>query len=573
MARRHRDGSWKGEFSPHTEYQTRPLEWIVKYLGVPENTIRWSLNEHYPDHKWDGDKDPFIQVLEGIAAGRDVGVESATGTGKTFLLACIVYWFIACFEDSLVITVAPTEDQLLTRLWKEIGRLFPRFERHFPQAQYLPSGKLRMKPAVSGKEVWAADAFICGVGADEVAATRAAGLHAEHMLIITEETPGIHPAIMNALHETRTDDHNLHLAVGNPDYRGDPLNEFCNLETVLNVRASALDHPNIVSGKRIIPGAIGKRRLADRTARLGKGSRLYLSRIQGICPSESADALIRWEWCKAAAAKWSDPSYREGVEGLGADVASVPTGDAAAIARGKGACLINVRAFQVMEGPSSVGVEIAHLVKSRKIDPRHVGVDGVGVGAAAIDASRALGVKVRNLNGGYKAVPELDEDLRWSETSVDIEGRIIAMGPKVLESERYGLLRDQMYYRMREDLMMGNIALPDDEELFQDLTTPTWKTEGGKIKVETKESVIKRLRRSTNKGDAAVYWNFVRRRSPVSQTAVESRLDEPNRDIGLEKLLANLGRQRVAKERQMDKVFNAAVKARRRARLTKRRVY
>jgi hypothetical protein len=39
-----------------------------------------------------------------------------------------------------------------------------------------------------------------------------------------------------------------------------------------------------------------------------------------------------------------------------------------------------------------------------------------------------------------------------------------------------------------------------------------WTTRNGKIAVESKDDIIKRLRRSPNKGDAAVYWNWVRRR-------------------------------------------------------------
>jgi len=52
----------------------------------------------------------------------------------------------------------------------------------------------------------------------------------------------------------------------------------------------------------------------------------------------------------------------------------------------------------------------------------------------------------------------------------------------------------------------------EDEELFNDLTAVTWKTQGGKIIVESKEDIKKRLGHSPNKGDAAVYWNWVRPR-------------------------------------------------------------
>ena len=64
---------------------------------------------------------------------------------------------------------------------------------------------------------------------------------------------------------------------------------------------------------------------------------------------------------------------------------------------------------------------------------------------------------------------------------------------------------------MREDLRKETVDLVYDEELFSDLTTPTFKTVTGVIKVASKEEIKIRLGRSPNKGDAVIYWNGVRR--------------------------------------------------------------
>ncbi len=55
----------------------------------------------------DAPPDPLAVIAESIALGRDVGVESATGTGKTYEAAVLSLWFIACFADAIVITTAP----------------------------------------------------------------------------------------------------------------------------------------------------------------------------------------------------------------------------------------------------------------------------------------------------------------------------------------------------------------------------------------------------------------------------------------------------------------------------------
>ena len=191
-------GQWKGSTQAHVAYQKKPLEWIVKYLEVPERTLRWSLNPGYTKHEWDGDRDPLVKAFCALADWKNCGIESATGVGKTYVAACIVFWFIACHENSLVITIAPKETQLLTQLWKEIGALWPRFRKHFPQAELL-SGMIRMRPGEdAAKMSWTAMAFVCGVGADEEIAGRAKGFHREHMLFVSEETQSIHAAIMKS---------------------------------------------------------------------------------------------------------------------------------------------------------------------------------------------------------------------------------------------------------------------------------------------------------------------------------------------------------------------------------------
>ena len=548
---RKRRGVWKGTVTAHVAYQTRPIEWIVEKLGVPESTLRWSLAPEYKNHTWDGDSDPIVKMLESLAAGKDTGIESATGTGKTFTAACTIMWFLACFENAIAETWAPKMDQLLLNIWKEIGRLWPRFSKLFPEAELL-TGKIRMRPMDgTGKETWAATAKVAGVGADEEAATKAQGTHAEHLLIITEETPGIHPAIMTSLDHTRTADHNIHLALGNPDHRQDTLHRFCMRDAVTHIRISALDHPNIVTGRAIVAAAIGPRRLAERTAEYGLGSRLYQSRIRGISPAESTEALVKWDWCVAAAKRYDDPEFRLGVLGLGADVANSENGDKAAIARFQGRCCTEVVSM-VCPDANVFGAMLAKEIKdpANPIDPRYVGVDPIGVGAGAVNELRRLGVKVRHLGGALRAVPGLDTDVLWSETT-DVDGAIKPAGPTVVDAQRFNNLRSQVWWTLREDFRLGRIAIPYDEALFMDLTTPEWEPKNGVICVEKKEEIVKRLGRSPDRGDALCYGNFVRRRAPVHHRTVPGYENpKPNIDYGLEKMIAR--EQKRLKQRDAD---------------------
>jgi hypothetical protein len=97
-----------------------------------------------------------------------------------------------------------------------------------------------------------------------------------------------------------------------------------------------------------------------------------------------------------------------------------------------------------------------------------------------------------------------------------------------IDVELFNNLRSQMWWQLRDDLQHGRVALVEDDELFNDLTSVTWKTQGGKIVVESKEDQKKRLGRSPNKGDAAVYWNWVRARDwePEQMKPPASTLEE-----------------------------------------------
>jgi len=73
-------------------------------------------------------------------------------------------------------------------------------------------------------------------------------------------------------------------------------------------------------------------------------------------------------------------------------------------------------------------------------------------------------------------------------------------------------IRAAVYWKMRESLDPARnptIMLPPDDDLASDLSTPHWKTmPGGKIVIESKDEIRKRLNRSPDKGDAVclVWW-------------------------------------------------------------------
>jgi len=473
-------------------------------LGVDPRTIDWKLSREYRGHRWDGTPNPMMEILGNLAAGQWTAVFSATGVGKTFLGACILMWFLENWEDSLVVTTAPKAEQLRLHIWKEVQRLHPHFG--LGELQML---RLRMRPPLDS---WLAVGFVAGVSADEASnsATRAQGFHAQHMLIILEETPGIHQAVLTAFQNTSIAPHNMIVAFGNPDSQYDTLSYFAQQPRVRSVRISALDHPNVVChNPSIVPGAQtleGVEMLRQRYG--GEDHPMYQSRARGISPLQSQTALIRWEWCQRSAAS---EVWREGPKALGVDVANSETGDRAAIAVGSGSRLMSVRDFQCPNA-NQLGSEIHQLMQVEHIAPELVGVDGIGVGAGTVNELHRLGSQIVDIQSGEQADPVWTNDVRMAE--------------------QFKNLRAQMWWQMRLDLQFreeSGLVLPDDRELWVDLCTPQWGTRDGKIFIEPKEEIRRRLGRSPNKGDAAVYWNWTRYRRGGAAVTSEDLVPEARR--------------------------------------------
>ncbi len=480
-------------------YRRDPLAYFEERLGIRKETIDWSLIPEYKDHKWDGTENPFKAIADALVNHQWVGVESATGTGKTHFGALIVFWFLECFENSIVVTTAPKQDQLMLHIWKEISKLNPKFGKG-----ECTSLKLRMNP---GQDDWLAVGFVAGIIANEESNTKAQGFHAEHMLIILEETPGVPLPIINAFKNTSVAPHNLILAFGNPNHQLDTLHRFCQLPRVRHIRISAFDHPNIVLGNPLyIPGATSQEGVNGIIDEFGEGSPMALSRTRGISPAQASDALIRIEWCLQAVDRFgkilemwekdssTDPRIPqdEGGTGLGdwamgVDVANSESGDKASIALGIGNVCLSVEDFQCPDA-NQLGHQVYLLIKEKGISEKRVGVDGVGVGAGTVNTLREYGLRYKGIN------------IQSGNAPVKLKDR----------AEQFNNLRSQMWWQCREDLRSGEIAMPNDTELIADLSAPKFETNNKVIVVESKETIKKRLGRSPNKGDSFVYWNWVR---------------------------------------------------------------
>lgn len=526
-------------------WRRNPLLWVTERLGEDIKDYCWSAMEGYDAHKWDGDINPLAQAWqvlgdsygETIDKGQPefkyVAIESATGCGKTRWLARLVFWFLDCFPNSLVVTSAPSDTQLKMGLWAEISMLYPRIKELRPHSAKWQL-RLAMQPDIADdtmsaaekarnqQNAWHAIGFTTGVKADETSSNKARGFHRKNMLIILEECTGIPLPILTAFQNTSTGNTNYIVAVGNPDNEFDTLHQFSIQPDCRSFRVSAFDFPNIVLKTEVFAGAVTQGSINSRALNYGEGSPLYNAMVRGISPSQSADALIRSEWLDNVIGKefpQNDP-LTDCYNGVGVDVANSPDGDKACLAFGRQNKLEEVQEFHC-DNATHLAYNLVYdeaelmnkgytdyhtkTIHDFDIDPQCVGVDAVGVGVATINAFKDLDITVTPLQGGC-----------WDEA---IPKEIVNVAGKDTEKPmyRFSNLRGQMAWELREDIRLGKIAIhiTDQEVMLQlkrELCIPKYATKGNYIEIESKEQIKKRLGgKSPNIFDAVMYWNWVRK--------------------------------------------------------------
>lgn len=206
--------------------------------------------------------------------------------------------------------------------------------------------------------------------------------------------------------------------------------------------------------------------------------------------SDDPNQLIKAEWFEAA---YENPAEK-GMQSLGIDVARYGN-DKTTFAFWEGNVLvefIEIDNYDIHTISTLANIEI----QKRQINADRVGVDVVGLGAGVADNLKADGLRVKDITSGAKPIriPK-GEILGGKNTSYSFKN-----------------LRSQMWWYFREMLRLGKIRIDvRNQSLVDDCLAIHYKMSGDReIKVESKDDIHKRIGRSTDYGDSAVYGLFAR---------------------------------------------------------------
>jgi len=495
------------------------------YKNDPVGFGQDKLGESYTDE---------VKVL--MESVRDYPVTiavSATGTGKTHAAARVSIWFYKTYHQAKVFTAAaPPIDNLETLLWGEIGNVVRKNKKMFA-SDYITRLNISSTPPLSSQTLDDMEdeeevSFIKGVtiptsGTTHERESKFSGKHAPNMMFIFDEGDAIPDEVYKGSDGCMSGGHVRMLIMFNPKSQVGAAYRKIRDGQANVVYLSAFGHPNVITGKDVIPGAVTR----DTTVRrinewcrllvgderpdsecfelpeflVGSVAKSHAGKeyppleagyykimepsfsymVLGRYPAKGSNQLISMAWISAARSRWDVYVARNGEvppvgtkAKMGQDVAEFGNDENVSCFRYGGF----VPRFITWDGVDLriTGDRAAVEMKRRNIIDCSVDGTGVGAGLAAYMA-------LRNCQNVYSV-------------------KVASKPTKETEIGEFKILRDQMWWAVREWLRTDPGAmLPPDEWLIEELATPTYDIVNGKIEVMKKEVMKELLKRSPNRAD------------------------------------------------------------------------
>lgn len=207
-----------------------------------------ALQQQHEKRDWENgliDTDELVTWQPGQVIKNWIRVEAGHTVGKTKLSSGLVNHFFDCFPPAIVYSFAPSWKQIHDLLWKEI-----KADR---RGKGLPGRILDLRLEVSDNH------FATGIATSDAGGTgttRVQGQHNEYLLFILDEAEGIPPFVWGAVDSMAGSGIAIVIMVANPQSRISEFHQRKNLSFVQSFRISCLHHPNVLSGREVIKGAV-----------------------------------------------------------------------------------------------------------------------------------------------------------------------------------------------------------------------------------------------------------------------------------------------------------------------------
>lgn len=238
------------------EFRDDPVGFVRTVLGIEP----WAVQQ---------------QILHALATEPRVSVRSCNGAGKTICAAWATLWFLFTRPGSIVITTAPTGQQVKNLLWR-------RLRDAFGNARVPLPGR-----CLTGMLECGADWYALGLSTDKEVNFQ--GPHSSAgVLMVGDEASGLAEWMFSAMAGSMTEPGAKMLLIGNPNY---PMGTFYDSQRLWpqaqRFHISAFDVP-----AHVLRPTWKEECLRD----WGADSPLYQVRVMGEFPDQAPDSLIRMSW-------------------------------------------------------------------------------------------------------------------------------------------------------------------------------------------------------------------------------------------------------------------------------------
>lgn len=408
-----------------------------------------------------------------LAAVRDhprVAVRSCNGSGKTFLAAHAVLWWVLTRDEGVAITTAPTARQVEELLWREIRGAFYRNETRLPGKMNRTS--LELSPRN----------YALGISTDR--AERFQGFHSGDILFVVDEASGVSDEIFNAIRGSMTSQHAKMLLIGNPNSLSGAFYEAFHRQYkhwhTIQITAfdsiAATDKSEQAASRLVTASWV-----ADMAALEGEDSAEYQVRVLGDFPSMAADSLISVTSIERAIERWkstlhAETAAREGGSDqpvvVGLDVARFGDDRSVVCAR-QGSRVLGIEAWKGADAMETSG---RALEFAKRHGAEVVVVDESGIGGGVLDRLREV--------GGIQSIG-------------------VNVGRASRNSERFANLRAELFSGLKLRFNHDDIEIPDDRELVGELASLRYFfTSRGQLQLESKRKYSGARGASPDKADA-----------------------------------------------------------------------
>ena len=416
-------------------------------------------------------------IAHSIATKPRTAVKACHASGKTFLAAVTLLWFLARYTEAIVVTTAPTWQQVEKLLWGEVHAAMMRAVYPYPKATLteLKMGPKRLAYGLSTSVT----------NQDE--GVKFQGIHAENMLVILDEAPGVDPRIWTAIEGNRAGGAVKILAIGNPTISSGPFHSAFHeaRETWSTFTISAFGSPNLHDmqledllkmgrehpdqlDQNVRPYLTTRRWVYEKYFEWGPGHPLWEARVLGNFPAQSEDALLSLTWLEEAKNR-EKVTINEGVK-VGIDVAGPGEAETVLVAR-RGPEILEIRSWP-QEDPRGELVAVLNKYRDRLVT---VNVDSIGIGW-----------------GLYQHL----KDLKFPVVPVNV-----SEGSR--DSEKYVNQKAEFYWGLRMRTQAGDISGLGDEKTIGQLASIRYKHNSrGQIEIESKEQAAKRGVKSPDRAEA-----------------------------------------------------------------------